>query len=74
MMRHHIESLHVITYNKWCTKHNFKSKLLKAVQLKKDDIAATLYKQQSLGPHFSKVEPTKHILPYSDAIFRDTTV
>ncbi|KAG1893064.1 uncharacterized protein F5891DRAFT_963511, partial [Suillus fuscotomentosus] len=61
-------------YCKWRKANKFKSMLTLDVKEQKNAAMVTSAQQGSLDPHLHEVQLGKHVLPYSDKLFREATI
>ncbi|KAH7885626.1 hypothetical protein F5I97DRAFT_1810590 [Phlebopus sp. FC_14] len=72
--RHHLAFCHKAAYLKWCKENKFVSMLSEDVKECKIASDITNVKQGSMNDHVREIVPTEHVIPYSDALFREAAV
>ncbi|KAG1848409.1 hypothetical protein C8R48DRAFT_614931, partial [Suillus tomentosus] len=72
--RRHVAYRHLDAYRKWCKANKFESMLALDVKERKNAAAVMSAQQGSLDPHLHEVQPGKHVLPYSDKLFREAAI
>ncbi|KIL64406.1 hypothetical protein M378DRAFT_106049 [Amanita muscaria Koide BX008] len=71
-LRRHMEAAHKGTYLKWAEDHSFISMLPK--DAKRRRIGANADRQTRLDSHLCERETKEHVVPYSDALFREAAI
>jgi hypothetical protein len=61
------------SYNTWCEKNHFKSKLPKAIKAEAEADEATL-RQTRLDGHLEDISHKERVVPYTDARFREAAI
>ncbi|KAH7881984.1 hypothetical protein F5I97DRAFT_1817839 [Phlebopus sp. FC_14] len=67
----HLAFHHKAVYLKWCKENKFVSMLSEDVKECKIASGVVNMKQGSMDDHVRKIIPTKHVISYSDVLFRE---